>query len=314
FWHFYAFQFSGATNYDCSNLWMSTDEGMTWQLMEHYVSNNGAWAQESFDLTSYAGQSVRFAFELVSDRSSGALGWYIDDVEITSMVPTETLVWATQTRLSTILSPGGSDSLNWNQKIIAGGTHKLYIWTPMGGDQDPRNDMMTVTFDIDPTKWRNAVTPAATLISSPLLLTESNIGNIVAPVQSTITQVRTYDPVTGTWPGYDPAKPVNSLYTVDHKMGMWAVSSTDTYIDFTGTIPGVTVDIQLQAGWNLVGYPSMTDRTVADALSSITYDRIEGFDVTAPYHLRGMADGDWMTAGQAYWIYVSSTQLWSVDA
>ncbi|MCK4444882.1 MAG: hypothetical protein KAW09_10075, partial [Thermoplasmata archaeon] len=32
FWHFYSFQFSGATNYDCSNLWMSTDEGITWQL------------------------------------------------------------------------------------------------------------------------------------------------------------------------------------------------------------------------------------------------------------------------------------------
>ncbi len=314
FWHFYSFQFSGATNYDCSNLWISTDNGITWQLMEHYYGNNGAWEQESFDLTSYAGQSVRFAFQLVSDRSSGALGWYIDDVEITSMVPTETLIWATQTRMSTILSSGGSDSLNWNRKIITDGTHKIRIWTPMGGDQNPANDKMTIIFDIDSTKWRNTLTPTATLISSPLLLSDSNIGSIVAPVQSAITQVRAYDPMTGMWPGYDPTKPVNSLSTVDHKMGMWAVSNTDTYIDFTGTIPGVTVDIQLQPGWNLVGYPSMTDRTVADALSLITYDRIEGYDVTAPYHLAEMSGSNWMSAGQAYWIYVSSAQLWSVDA
>jgi hypothetical protein len=318
FWHFYSIEETSASGKtwwdDCANLWISTDAGNSWALMEHFTGNNGGWMQETYVITSYAGQAVRFGFELVSDDSTTLLGWYIDDFEVTSMVPTETLVWNTQTRMSTILAPGGSDSLNWNQKIITGGAHKVYVWTPMGGDQNPNNDLMTVTFNIDPTKWRNTLVPTATLISSPLLLSDSNIGSIVAPVQSTITQVRTFDPVAGTWPGYDPSKPVNSLSTVDHTMGMWAVSNTDTYMDFTGTIPGVTVDIQLQMGWNLVGYPSMTDRTVADALSLITYDRIEGFDPTGPYYLREMTTGDWMTAGQAYWIHVSSAQLWSVDA
>jgi hypothetical protein len=324
FWHFYAFEstyYSGPpppakTWYDdCGNLWMSTDNGHTWTMLEHFIDNNGGWNLETYDLTSFAGQSVKFGFQLVSDGGTTLLGWYIDDFEITSMIPTETLVWATTTRLSTILPSGGSDSLDWNQKIITGGPHKLYMSTPLGGDQNPANDLTTVTFDIDPTKWRNMVTPVATLVSSPLTLTETNIANIVAPSAPALTSVRTYDTVAGTWLGYDPAKPANSLSSVDHKLGMWVTNPSGGYIDFTGSIPGVTVDIQLEIGWNLVGYPSMTDRTVTDALSTITYDRIEGFDATGPYHLKQLTGNDWMTAGQGYWILISSSpQTWSVDA
>jgi hypothetical protein len=314
FWHFYTFQASGGDWQDCSTLWISTDDGISWILMDHFRANNGAWSLATYDLSAYAGQSVRLAFQFISDRSGGALGWYIDDVEIVSMLPTETPIWNSIVRMSTILAPGASDIVNWNHKILSGGTHKLYVWTPLGGDQNPANDMMSVTFDIDPTKWRNSVSPIGTLVSSPLLLTEANIGNIVAPSAPGLTSVRSFDALTGTWSGYDPAKPVNSLTTVDHKMGMWVVSNADTYIDFSGTIPGVTVDIQLEMGWNLVGYPSMTDRTVADALSGVTYDRIEGYDTGAPYHLREMSGNDWMTSGQGYWIYVSSIQTWSVDA
>jgi hypothetical protein len=317
FWNFYTFQYgTSPADYflDCGNLWISVNDGTTWTMMDHFVKNNGAWNQETYDLTAYVGESVSFAFELASDGSGTLLGWYIDDFEITSMVPTETLEWSQTTLLSSILSPGGSDSLAWKHKIITGGKHKLYVWTPLGGDQNPANDLMTLTFDIDDTKWRNTVAPFATLVSSPLTLTETDIGNIVAPSAQDLASVRAYDAATATWFGYSPIKPVNSLSTVDHKMGMWVTNPSGGHIDFTGTIPGVTVDIPLEFGWNLVGYPSMTDRTVADALLGVTYDRIEGYDPAGPYHLKVLTGGDWMTAGQGYWIHVSSIQTWSVDA
>jgi hypothetical protein len=320
FWHSYSFQYQVNPSpvfevyLDCGNLWISVNGGTTWTMLDHFVKNNGAWSQETYDLTAYVGQSVRFAFELASDASGTELGWYIDDFEITSMIPTETLEWSQTNLLSSILSPGSSASMIWKQKLITGGTHKLYIWTPLGGDQNPGNDLMTLTFDIDDTKWRNTVTPFATLVSSPLTLTETDIGNIVAPSAQDLASVRAYDAATATWLGYSPIKPVNTLSTVDHKMGMWVTNPSGGYIDFTGTIPGVTVDIPLVVGWNLVGYPSMTDRTVADALLGVTYDRIEGYDPAGPYHLRQLTGGDWMTAGQGYWIQVSSIQTWSVDA
>ena len=324
FWHYYDVHSTTTTTPpiktwydDCANLWVSTDEGVTWTLLEHFTETNGAWSQESYDFTSYEGQSVRIAFQLVVDRyaNTGELGWYIDDFEISAMLPTETSVWTETRRLSTILAQDESELMTWKHKMISGGTFKLYMWTPLGGDQYAANDLLTVTFDIDPTKWRNTVGPVATLVSSPLVLSETDIGNIVAPVQSTIRSVRTYSTSQDEWYSYMPYKPANSLATVDHKMGMWATADTDTYIDFTGSIPGVTVDIPLEVGWNLVGYPSMTDRSVADALSGIVYDRMEGYDATGPYHLRQLTDTDWVTAGQAYWILVSTPgQTWSVGA
>ncbi|UCD91743.1 MAG: hypothetical protein JSV43_05745 [Methanobacteriota archaeon] len=319
FYHYYDFQISvpSYTYYnDCGNLWLTLDEGITWIHLDHFIDANGGYTLETYDVTPYAGQSIRVAFELASDRYGSAdLGWYIDDFNISAMMPTETLIWNTTTQLGSILSPGESELMTWKQKIITGGPHKLYMWTPIGGDMNPTNDLLSVTFDIDPTKWRNMIGPGSTLMSSPLTLTESNIGNIVAPVSGTIGQVRTYSTTLDEWYAYMPVKPVNSLSTVNHMMGMWVTTDTDTYVDFTGTIPGVTVDITLSEGWNLVGYPSMTDRTVGDALSGITYDRIEGYDPGGPYHLRQMTDADWMTAGQAYWILVSVPgQTWSVGA
>ena len=93
FWHFYSFEstfYSGPpppakTWYDdCGNLWVSTNDGNSWTLLEHFYDNNGGWMQETYDLTSYAGQEVKFGFQLVSDGSSTRLGWYVDDFEITS--------------------------------------------------------------------------------------------------------------------------------------------------------------------------------------------------------------------------------------
>ncbi|TET89466.1 MAG: hypothetical protein E3J35_09830 [Methanomassiliicoccales archaeon] len=319
FYHYYEFDTrtpSFTYYYDCGNLWLTIDEGITWIHLDHFIDANGAYTLETYDITQYAGQSIRVAFELASDRYASAnLGWFIDDFEISAMLPTETFVWNTTTQLSSILSSGESELMTWKHKIITGGTHKLYMWTPLGGDMNPTNDMLSVTFDIDPTKWRNMIGPGSTLMSSPLALTETDIGNIVAPVSSTITQVRTYSTILDEWSAYMPYKPVNSLATVDHKMGMWVTTDTDTYVDFTGTIPGVNVDIALEEGWNLVGYPSMTDRTVADALMGIAYDRIEGYDPAGPYNLRQMTDTDWITSGQAYWILVSTPgQTWSVGA
>ena len=80
--------------------------------------------------------------------------------------------------------------------------------------------------------------------------------------------------------------------------------STDTYFDVTGAVPG-NVTISLKAGWNLIGYPTLTDRTVAETLFGLPYDRIECFDPLAPYHLRAMSDSNFMTTGMGYWVHLT---------
>jgi len=62
---------------------ISTDGGVTWP---HEVYRDSAdetfWDQESVDLGSFIGESIRVRFGFTSDESITNLGWYIDDVRI----------------------------------------------------------------------------------------------------------------------------------------------------------------------------------------------------------------------------------------
>jgi hypothetical protein len=108
FWHRY--QFEGA-NFDGAILEISTNGGATWtQLLGQIISNgyNGTisasygnplaglqawvgdlttWTQVVVDLNSFAGQNAQFRWRLGCDSSLNDVGWYIDDVQITTPLP-----------------------------------------------------------------------------------------------------------------------------------------------------------------------------------------------------------------------------------
>ena len=54
------------------------DDYSTWGASSTTPSNTW-WKQESFDLSSYAGQSVKIRFKLTSDSSIQRAGWFIDE-------------------------------------------------------------------------------------------------------------------------------------------------------------------------------------------------------------------------------------------
>jgi bacillolysin len=47
-----------------------------------FTGRSRGWGSSRLDLSSLAGRTVRFRFRIGTDRSSGSLGWYIDDVRI----------------------------------------------------------------------------------------------------------------------------------------------------------------------------------------------------------------------------------------
>jgi subtilisin-like proprotein convertase family protein len=61
---------------------VSTDGGTTWTNLDQYSGSNGAWAARDYDLSAYAGASVKVRFWFHSDASTNDEGWYVDDVEI----------------------------------------------------------------------------------------------------------------------------------------------------------------------------------------------------------------------------------------
>jgi hypothetical protein len=95
-------------------------------------------------------------------------------------------------------------------------------------------------------------------------------------------------------------------------MAFWVSVYINSGITVAGSVPTST-EIPLKTGWNLVGYPSFTERNVSDALSGIPYDRIEGYDILSIQRIRLLSGNDNMKPTHGYWIRVSSDATWTID-
>jgi hypothetical protein len=113
------------------------------------------------------------------------------------------------------------------------------------------------------------------------------------------------------WKSYRQNGTVNDLTDIDNRMGFWVHATEPCTLMASGYAPATT-QIMLFAGWNLVGYPTLTPMAVQDALFGVAYDRVECFDPVAPY-IRDMAPLEMMTPGQGYWIKVPADTVWTVD-
>ncbi len=108
FWHRYQFE---GTSYDGAVLEISTNGGGTWTDLGPYITAGGyngtistccsnplggrqawtgdltTWTQVTVDLSAFAGQNVNIRWRIGCDSSISDVGWYIDDVQITSPLP-----------------------------------------------------------------------------------------------------------------------------------------------------------------------------------------------------------------------------------
>jgi hypothetical protein len=108
FWQRYQFE---GSNYDGSVLEISSNHGDSWADLGAYITANGyngtiasgysnplagrpgwtgdltSWTEVTVDLSSFAGQEVMIRWRLGCDSSVSDVGWYIDDVQITSPLP-----------------------------------------------------------------------------------------------------------------------------------------------------------------------------------------------------------------------------------
>ena len=83
FWH--QFDFGSG---DSGNVWVARQrEDGAWWTDEHlrlFTGTQTTWQQTSLDLTPFVGEPIRLAFQLWSDATDTADGWYIDDVAVFS--------------------------------------------------------------------------------------------------------------------------------------------------------------------------------------------------------------------------------------
>ena len=79
-----------SANYDTAFIKISTDGGSNWTILDTWGSNQGSGTSPlyaNYDVTSYAGETVRFGFHLETFGYVGYLGidyWYMDKVSVWS--------------------------------------------------------------------------------------------------------------------------------------------------------------------------------------------------------------------------------------
>ncbi len=192
--------------------------------------------------------------------------------------------------------------------VFAGTTSFVHV----GGGMDPDNLFYQITTR-DYQGWRNTSRVAG---GKCRIMTASNANLVSIPFQTSYTDPASmlqlqqngalwaYD--TGDqlnpWKSYTPSKPFNDLTYVDESMGIWVFGPQSGIWTVTGVVQP-QISIQIKAGWNLIGFPSMTQRTVGNLLSGISYDRVEAYSPSGPFNLQKVNDAHLLTAGEALWVH-----------
>jgi uncharacterized membrane protein/predicted GH43/DUF377 family glycosyl hydrolase len=168
--------------------------------------------------------------------------------------------------------------------------------------------MPSETFDIDIHYGWN-------LISLPLVQADTSVPAVLASIEGQWDMVKYYDAgdFMDPWKSFRINGTANDLAEIDHTIGFWLHALANTTLTVYGTVPTAT-DIQLLAGWNLVGYPTLNiNTTVADALFGTGYDRIEIYDAGAIGMISEINGSYVMMPGEGYWVHVPGDAVWAVS-
>jgi len=124
---------------------------------------------------------------------------------------------------------------------------------------------------------------------------------------------------TDPWKTYRIGVSTNDFTNIDNTMGVWlhlTANAGDTLtLSQTAGYSAVAVDIPLEAGWNLVGYPSASPLDADTSLTGTGADFISIYNGGAPYLIQDLAvvpGAHTFTPGNAYWVHVPAPTMWSV--
>jgi parallel beta-helix repeat protein len=163
--------------------------------------------------------------------------------------------------------------------------------------------------------------PGWNLISCPKIQSSNAIGEVLSQLDGLYSAVHWYncsdnqDP----WKHYTVFKPLhlNDLDSIDHKMGFWIFITNPggAIFDFKGSAPTVNQNIPLKKGWNLVGYPSLSNKYRTQALNNLDFgnqvDAVWTYSAGA-LKLEEIGEFNYFIIGKGYWIHATTDCIWEV--
>jgi parallel beta-helix repeat protein len=159
------------------------------------------------------------------------------------------------------------------------------------------------------------------LISIPYIQTDINLGTVLTSIIGLYDAVQQYNgtDINDHWKHNNTAKPphLNDLNTLDHTMGFWIhiTESNRILYEYPGTPPTSNQTIQLHPGWNLMGYPSLSNHNRTVGLNNLEFgvdvDAIQWYDAaTKTWHFMGHDDS--FVPGRGYWMHSKVDTTWEV--
>jgi hypothetical protein len=159
------------------------------------------------------------------------------------------------------------------------------------------------------------------LISLPLEQFDTSFNSVLQSINGKYDSIQWYD-ITDTqdpWKHYDNAKPsyLNDLNALNHfiSFNIHITTPGGTRLVCEGGEIWMGQQINLKQGWNMVGYPSTSDKSRAAALNNINFpgevDAIWTFDsITQQWKELGPSDNFELCNG--YWIHSLVDKTWDV--
>lgn len=290
--------------------------GNNWTVLASYSGNVAPTFQPvSFDISRFVGQEkLQVRFRFTSDEGVISAGWYVDDISIDVEVPFETTVFGPASQWTSPLPFHMNQTMNWRYKFIQGGDFKIVARTNLTGDENPNNDEMSRIISIDPGRYRIFLQTGWNLVSSPLVPSATSPSLLLSSLGDSFVEARVYNSsdLSHPWKTFSTSKTYGDLNYIDHKMAIWIRVSRNATLDMAG-LRASSVKINLTAGWNFVGYPSLTDRRISDSIAGLLVERIEGFSPALPYHLRVMSTQEYLITGRGYWFCLAEDAVWVVS-
>jgi hypothetical protein len=159
------------------------------------------------------------------------------------------------------------------------------------------------------------------LISLPTIQTDNLISSVLASIEGEYDALNFYDAsdLSDPWKHFHSDKPdsLNDLTELDQTQGIWirVTEPTGSTLVFNGDFPTLEKTITLHTGWNLVGYPSVSDHGRDEGLGNLEFgthiDSIESYNAEAQ-QWEEMGPADNFEMGKGYWIHATSQCDWEV--
>jgi parallel beta-helix repeat protein len=162
--------------------------------------------------------------------------------------------------------------------------------------------------------------PGWNLISIPVVQIEQDITKVLGSIDGLYDAVQWYNSADPSDPWMDTkvSKPFgNELSTINESIGFWIhiTESEDIIFLYNGTLPSENQTVTIYPGWNMVGYPSLTNHNRTTGLNNLTFDThvdcIQWFDTsTKTWHFMGPDDN--FVPGRGYWVHSKVEAEWEV--